>query len=159
MKLTNTLIQETIISPLIANTQSSAVQELLNCLLKKQFLTETTKLFSFIDDHDKLLNPAVGRGVAYHYSNSIEIKNPIAAFGISHDGINYNSPDGQKVHFIFLILDLSSDPTYHRKLITRFQHFINDIKNKSKILSSNSSEDIIETIKNWENDYLLNENI
>ena len=159
MKLTDSLICETILYPLNSESKSLAVQELLNCLQENKFLTSTTKLFSFIDDHDKLLNPAVGRGIAYHYSNSIEVHSPIAAFGVSPNGLDYNSPDGQKVHFIFLILDSVNEPIQHRKLITRFQLFINDLDNKSKILSSSNSQDIIDVILKWEEDYFLNENL
>ena len=159
MKLTEALIQETIVFPLSADSKSSAIQELLNCLQKKEFLTATTKLFTFIDDHDKLLNPAVGRGIAYHYSSSVEVNSPIAAFGISKNGLDYNSPDGQKVHFIFLILDSINEPIQHRKLITRFQLFINDIDIKTKILSSSSSQEIIDVIERWEENYLLNESL
>ena len=159
MKLSDSLIRETILNPLNAESQSSAVQELLNCMQQNGFLTATTKLFNFINDHDKLLNPAVGRGVAYHYSNSIEVDKPIVGFGISEKGLNYNSPDGQKVHFIFLILDSVNEPIQHRKLISRIQLFINDVKVKSDLLSSSNSEDIMNIILDWEENYLLNENL
>ena len=159
MKLSDTLKDNTIVYPLRSKTKSDAIQELLNCLLKQNFLTDTTKLFSFIDNHDKLLNPAVGRGIAYHYSSSTEIMTPIAALGISNEGIDYGSPDKQKVYFIFLTLDAMNEPIQHRKLITRFQHFINDNKIKSSILSSKSSDNIMKIIFNWENNYLKNEKI
>ena len=159
MKLTDALICETIVHSLNSESKSSVIKELLHCLQKNEFLTTTTQLFSFIDDHDKLLNPAVGRGIAYHYASSIEVNSPIAAFGISQNGLDYNSPDGQKVHYIFLILDSVNEPIQHRKLITRFQLFINDIDIKSKILSSTSSQDIIDVIKKWEENYFLNESL
>jgi len=159
MKLIDALMHETIIYPLNTESKSSAIKELLNCLQKNKFLTRTTKLFSFIEDHDKLLNPAVGRGIAYHYASSSEVNSPIAAFGISQNGLDYNSPDGQKVHYIFLILDSVNEPVQHRKLITRFQLFINNIDIKSKILSSSSSQDIIDIIEKWEEDYFLNEDL
>ena len=47
----------------------------------------------------------------------------------------------------------------HRKIITRFQHFINEHDMKSKILSTDSSNDIMEMIVNWEEEYLFNEKI
>ena len=159
MKLTDTLTEKTIIFPLTAVDKTESVKELLNCLLNEKYLTATTKLFSLIDKHDKSLNSAVGRGTAIHYSSSIEIENPVSVFGISETGINYDSPDSQKVHFIYLILDSINNPIEHRKLITRFQHFINEIDMKSKILSGNSSFDIMKIILNWEEEYLFNEKI
>ena len=159
MKLANTLSEQTILLPLGAIDKNSSIKSLLNCLLKQNYLTDTTTLFSIIDKHDKLMNPAVGRGIAYHYSNSIEVINPIAAFGISKEGIDYFSPDSQKVHFIFLILDSINEPSEHRKLITRFQHFINDVAMKTKILSSNTSSEVMKIILDWEENYLFNEKI
>ena len=103
------------------------------------------------------MNPAVGRGIAFHYSSSIEVNEMRAVLGISKAGIDYQSPDQQKVHFIFLILDSINNPSEHRKLITRFQNFINDIDMKTKILSSTSSLEIIKIISDWETNYLFNE--
>tara|TARA_B100000676_G_C17802161_1_gene692810 strand:- start:44 stop:523 length:480 start_codon:yes stop_codon:yes gene_type:complete len=159
MKLSDTLLEETILYPFQPNDKQSAIKSLLNRLMDLNYLTATSKLFSLIDEHDKLMNPAVGRGIAYHYSNSIEVDSPVAAFGISKDGIDYNSPDSQKVHFIFLILDSVNEPSEHRKLITRFQHFINDSEMKTKILSSQSPIDVMDIIINWEKNYLFNEKI
>ena len=155
MKLSDTLLEETILYPFQPNDKQSAIKSLLNRLMDLNYLTATSKLFSLIDEHDKLMNPAVGRGIAYHYSNSIEVDSPVATFGISKDGIDYNSPDSQKVHFIFLILDSVNDPSEHRKLITRFQHFINDSEMKTKILSSQSPRDVMDIIINWEKKYLF----
>ena len=159
MKLTDTLTEQTIILPLSASTKLDSVKELLNRLLNEKYLTATTKLFSLIDEHDKLLNSAVGKATAIHYSSSVEINNPVSVFGVSKKGIDYNSPDSQKVHFIFLILDSVNNPVEHRKIITRFQHFINEHDMKSKILSSDSSNDIMEMIVNWEEEYLFNEKV
>ena len=159
MKLTNTLSEQTILLPLGVIDKHNSIKSLLNCLLEQNYLTDTTKLFSIIDEHDKLMNPAVGRGIAYHYSNSIEVKNPVAAFGISKEGVDYSSPDSQKVHFIFLILDSINEPSEHRKLITRFQHFINDVDMKTKILSSNTPSEVMKIILDWEENYLFNEKI
>ena len=157
MKLSQILSKQNIIYPLKSQFKDKAIQELLNCLLNQNYLTSTTKLFSFINDDEKLMNAAVGRGIAFHSSSSIELQNSVAVFGISKDGINYDSPDGQKVHFIFLILDSLKEPEKHRRLISQIQNFINDSNVKSTILSSNSSLEISDIIINWENNYLSNE--
>ena len=157
MKLSNKLKQQNIIFPLQSKDRSSAIQEMLDCLLQLNYLTATVKLHSFIDEKDKLINSAVGRGTAYHYSTSIEINEQLAVFGFSPDGIDYNSPDGQGVHFILLILDTKEESDLHRKLITRFQHFINDLDYRGKVIDSQSRDELFELISSWEEQYLLNE--
>ncbi len=157
MKLSNKLKQQNIIFPLQSKDRSSAIQEMLDCLLKLNYLTATVKLHSFIDEKDKLINSAVGRGTAYHYSTSIEINEQLAVFGFSPDGIDYNSPDGQGVHFILLILDTIEQSDLHRKLITRFQHFINDLDCREKVIESQPRDELFDLISSWEEQYLLNE--
>ena len=157
MKLSNKLKQQNIIFPLQSKDRSSAIQEMLDRLLELNYLSATVKLHSFIDEKDKLINSAVGRGTAYHYSTSIEINEQLAVFGFSPSGINYNSPDGQGVHFILLILDTKEESDLHRKLITRFQHFINDLDYRGKVIDSQSRDELFNLIFSWEEQYLLNE--
>tara|TARA_B100001996_G_C18310096_1_gene458249 strand:- start:58 stop:537 length:480 start_codon:yes stop_codon:yes gene_type:complete len=159
MKLQDKIKNNTIIYPLESIDKSTTIQELLNCLLKEQFLTATTKLFSFIENHGKIMNPAVGRGIAFHHSSSIEVEDVVAVFGISPFGIDYKSPDQQKVHFVLLVLDPIDKPTVHRKLIHRFQKFINDLNIKTKLLECESNEQVMKLVFDWEEKYLLNEEI
>ena len=159
MNLIDKLNKNTIISPLISTDKSDAVQVLLNQLLNQKILTATVKLFTFINEHEKIMNPAIGRGVAFHYSRSIEVKELTAILGISINGIDYKSPDQQKVHFILLILDTVDNPVLHRKLIARFQKFINSVNMKTKILDCNSNSEVLNLITNWENKYLSKESI
>ena len=89
MKLSNRLKKQNIIFPLKSNGRSEAIQEMLDRLLELNYLTATVKLHSFIDNKNKLINSAVGRGISYHYSTSIEIENQLAFLWISSDGIDY----------------------------------------------------------------------
>ena len=159
MNLIDKLDKNTIIFPLSSNNKSDTVQILLNQLLNQKILTATVKLFSFINEHEKIMNPAIGRGVAFHYSSSVEVNKLTAILGISIDGIDYKSPDQQKVHFILLILDTVDNPVLHRKLINRFQKFINTINIKSELLDCKSNTEVYNLITTWENQYLSNESI
>jgi len=159
MKLKDKIKYNTIIYPIQSNDKSATIQELLNKLLQENFLTATTKLFSFIEDHDKIMNPAVGRGIAFHHSSSVEVDEMIAVLGISNSGVDYQSPDQQKVHFILLILDPINEPTLHRKFIHRFQKFINDYNIKTQLLECSSIEQIVKLMYDWEEKYLLSEEI
>jgi len=157
MKLSNRLKKQNIIFPLKSNGRSEAIQEMLDRLLELNYLTATVKLHSFIDNKNKLINSAVGRGISYHYSTSIEIENQLAILGISSEGIDYESPDGQKVHFILLILDTEKEKNLHRKLVNRFQHFISESNFRMKIIDCVSVDEVAKLISAWEEEYLLNE--
>ena len=104
MKLIDKIKNNTLIFPLQSEEKSTTIHELLNHLLLEGYLTETTKLFSFIENDDKTIGSAVGRGIAFHHSSSVEVNELTAVLGISKTGVDYQSPDRQRVHFILLIL-------------------------------------------------------
>ena len=159
MKLIDKIKDNTLIFPINSIEKSTTMQELLNHLLNEGCLTATTKLFSWIKDHDKMIGSAVGRGVAFHHSSSKEVNEMIAVLGISSSGIDYESPDMQKVHFVLLLLDPMNEPNLHRKFIHRFQKFINEGDMKTKILDCESKNEILDLINAWENEYSLDENV
>ena len=159
MKLIDKITNNTLIFSLQSQEKSTAMHELLNHLMSKEYLTATTKLFSFIENDDKKIGSAVGRGIAFHHSTSIEVNEMVAVLGISKVGVDYKSPDKQKVHFVLLILDSINEPNKHRKFIHRFQKFINEHDIKTKILDCESKEEVLTLINDWENNYLINENL
>ena len=159
MKLIDKIKDNTLIFPINTVDKSTTMQELLNHILDEGYLTATKKLFSSINNQDKMIGSAVGRGVAFHHSSSKEVDELIAVLGVSPKGIDYESPDMQRVHFVLLLLDPMSEPNLHRKFIHRFQKFINEGDIKTKILDSNSKKEILDLINEWENEYLLDGNV
>jgi mannitol/fructose-specific phosphotransferase system IIA component (Ntr-type) len=151
MKLSEKINNKTIIYPLRAKSKEDALHELLDYFQSLDYLTATTKLFSYLSSKDKIFNSASGRGVAYHYHTSVEVTETLAVLGISKDGIDYNATDGLFCHFILLILEPMSSPNSHRKLINLFQELIKNPIVKSNLLELNSSEEVEKIIINWEN--------
>ena len=150
MNLLDKLNKQTIISPLASMCKQDVMHELLDHLLKLNYLTSTVKLFEYIDYKDKQFNSATGRGIAYHYNTSIEISETVAVLGISKDGIDYGANDGLLCHFILLIIEPKHEENKHRILINLFQNMIKDSNVRSKLLNGKSPIDLEQIIKNWE---------
>ena len=151
MKLSEKINNKTIIYPLRATSKQDVLHELLNYFQSLEYLSATTKLFSYLESKNKTFDSISGRGVVYHYHTSIEVKETLAVLGISKQGIDYNATDGLLCHFILLILEPINRPNNHRKLINLFQNLIKNPDIKSKLLELNSSDKVAKTIKDWEN--------
>ena len=150
MNLLDKLNKKTIISPLVSICKQDVMHELLNHLLKLNYLTSTVKLFEHIDNKDKQFNSAIGRGIAYHYNTSVEISETVAVLGISKSGIDYGANDGLLCHFILLIIEPQHEENKHRILINLFQNMIKDSNVRSELLNGQSPIDLEQIIKNWE---------
>ena len=158
MNLSDLLNERTICSPIISNTRDSAIQELLNHIQSLGYLSETVKLYKYIEELENSHSTAAGKGVAYPHSTSIEVDDLICILGISKTGLDFNSPDGQLCHIILLSLSSKDEPGKHRKFITLFRSLISDSNIRTLLLEAENSTQIKNIILNWEdNDSLMDE--
>ena len=159
MKLLDKLIRETILIPLQATTKEGANQELLTHLQSMDILSATIKLFENIKKQEKYFSSSAGRGIAYPHSTSIEIDKLTCVLGISQQGIDYNSPDGHDCHIILLTLSPVDDPVKHRKFIARFRSMVQNPNIRSNLCESTSSDEILNIIYKWEEEYSQKDNL
>ena len=155
MNLSDLLNETTVCSPLVSNTRNGAIQELLNHAQNLRYISATIKLYTYIKKLENNHSTATGKGVAYPHSTSIEIENLTCILGISKTGLDFNSPDGQLCHIILLSLSSENEPDKHRKFITLFRSMIADSNIRTLILEANNATQISEIINNWEDRYLL----
>jgi mannitol/fructose-specific phosphotransferase system IIA component (Ntr-type) len=52
----------------------------------------------------------IGHGVAIPHARRAELKEPIVAVGISEAGVDFDAPDGQPTHVVFLLVTPRADP-------------------------------------------------
>ena len=150
MNLRDKLKETAILLPMQASTQSEAIQELLVHLQSLDKLSATSKLYAVMMEKEETLTSAAGRGIAYPHSTSIEIDDLVCVLGISKEGLDFNSPDGQLCHLILLTLSPEEDPSGHRKFITRFRIMFDNPEIRFGLLEANHAGEIMDIIQNWE---------
>ena len=127
MKLSDTINNKTILFPLESTSKKEAIELLLNHCIKADMLQSSGKLNLYLNNKDKIFNSAAGRGIAYHYNTSVEVKKIISILGISKNGINYNAEDGLLCNFILLVLEPENEPTQHRKFINFYEKTVLEV--------------------------------
>ncbi len=77
-------------------------------------VVSTEKLAAAVIQREQTMSTALGDGVAVPHARLPEITEPMVALGRSATGIEWNAPDGQHVHFVFLLL--TSEKNYEEQL-------------------------------------------
>ena len=150
MELGDKLSNETILVPMLAISKEEAIQELLTHLLSLDILSDTIKLFTYIKEQEGIFTSSAGRGIAYPHSTSVEIDKLTCILGISHKGIDFNSPDGHDCHIILLTLSPINEPKEHRKFITRFRLMVDNPEIRSHMIDSRTCNETFNIISDWE---------
>ena len=149
MKITDKLNKETIVF-LTKESRTDAIEELLNQLVKYNYLEKSVKLFSFIESQELKNSSDIGRGVALPHSISKEIQNLVCILGISKNGISYNNDSIHPCHIVLLSLSPNNKPDVHRKFISKFQLLMTDPILKQKIINANSTQELEKILIQWE---------
>ena len=159
MNLLDKLKKDTILLPVESSTQAGIIHELLVHLQNLAILSATSNLFVNITNNEKSLPSAAGRGVAYPHSTSLEVDELVCVLGISKNGIDFHSPDGQLCHLILMTLSPIEDPCEHRKFITRFQTMLNNPKLRSNLLDATKNSEVIDIVQKWEEEESMMDDI
>ena len=112
MKLTDIVAADAVITDLKATNKDEAIREIVNSLrlAGKVAAEHTDAIISAIMKREELGSTGIGRGVAVPHTKHPSVSKLIGTVGVSHQGVDFDSLDGEKVHLMFLLI---SPPDRH----------------------------------------------
>lgn len=150
IKIIPLLKKESIIFNFVAPSKSQALQKLVDVLAKNNKLTKAqhTALFKAVMEREKLCSTAIGEGVAIPHPRNVVIedtKKPLIALGISRNGLDFESIDGEPTHLVFLLSAPRSD--IHLKIMARLSRLLKDKVLRYKLVNSQNFEDFMRILE------------
>lgn len=93
-----------IIGALRYNERDKVIEELCELAATQVEEPDSDDIYKAVIIRENEMGTALEEGIAVPHARLPDIKSPLVIFGRSIDGVEWNSPDGKPVHFIFLIL-------------------------------------------------------
>ncbi len=94
-----------IIADLKATTRDQALQELSELAATQERIHEAEDIYAAVLERESEMGTALESGLAIPHARFPRMPRPIIVFGRSRSGIeDWDTPDGQDTHFIFLVL-------------------------------------------------------
>jgi mannitol/fructose-specific phosphotransferase system IIA component (Ntr-type) len=87
---------------------------------------------------EKAMSTGIGSGVAIPHARLSGISNPIVAVGVSLDGIDFDAPDGELAHLIFLILTPAQDAGAQVEILADIAKIFQHKEMRERALQSHS---------------------
>lgn len=109
------LIQERVIIDIDVLTKEDAIKMMCAELLKYGNISELQNILSLVLEREKLCSTGLGDEVALPHCRTSDVEYPMAVCAFLGDGesIDWDSPDGQGVRYIFLLVSPLHDPNMH----------------------------------------------
>lgn len=146
MKIADFLEVNTIIPDLKSKTKQDVIIELANSISSVHNNINADKLVEVLGEREKLCSTAIDEGVAVPHAKISGIRDITLGFGRSSIGIDYDSLDKKTTNFFITLVAPEEAVGTHIELLARISKIFRDPELRSKLLQSESAEQIYQTI-------------
>ncbi len=115
MTLTEYLAEDRV----VIDVQDDDVRGILKQLLAPFAGATTEIVLAALLAREKVLSTGIGHGIAIPHAISSSIREPQVLLGISPEGADYQSMDGEPVHVFFVLLSPPDRASHHTRLLAR----------------------------------------
>ncbi|MCS7227631.1 MAG: PTS sugar transporter subunit IIA [Endomicrobia bacterium] len=147
MKIMSFLDPKSIILPIKEKEKKAIIKELIDVLERNHRVKNKDEAFKSVIEREKLGSTGVGLGVAIPHGRTSSVDKLVGALGISPEGVDFESLDGEPVHFVFLILSPLDATGDYLRAISRVARFFKDKFFREALKNVSSVEEAIKIIK------------
>ena len=126
MKIVDFLNEKAIIAEMTATTKEAAIRELVDSLAKAEGIKNKEELVKALMNRESLGSTGIGQGVGIPHGKTNSVKKLVAAFGICHNGVNFDALDGEAVYIFFLLVAPEDSAGPHLKGLARISRLLRD---------------------------------
>ena len=150
MKLSDTLALDRVTLALSSTDKDGAIKELLDLLNRSAPLSDPEAVLKRILYEESIMSTGVGSGLGIPHARSDQVDGVVTALGISPEGIDYGSADGEPVRLVFLILSSVSAMPAYMSVLSRTSRIFDQEEMRNRVLAAESAEEIINLIRSQE---------
>lgn len=128
MKFADFIRVQAIKADLAAADKDSAIEELVGGLVAANEIAagEQESIVKAIMKREELGSTGIGRGVAVPHTKHPSVSRLIGTVGVSSEGVDFNSLDGEKVQLFFLLISPPDRPGDHLRALENISRQLRD---------------------------------
>jgi PTS system nitrogen regulatory IIA component len=111
------------------------------------------KLVKVLMDRERLGSTGIGGGIGIPHGKLKNLESLILGFGLSRQGIDFESMDGRPTHIYFLLLTPESSAGVHLKLLARISRLLKNDGVKERLMQAQAPQDVITIIEEEDEDF------
>jgi mannitol/fructose-specific phosphotransferase system IIA component (Ntr-type) len=144
MKFSDFINVASIKADLEADDKPAAIRQLVESLASTGAIAagEVEGIVGAIMKREELGSTGIGRGVAVPHTKHASIERLVGTVGISADGVDFNSLDGDKVHLLFLLVSPPDRPGDHLRALENISRQLRDESFCRYLKQARSSADV-----------------
>ena len=128
MKFADFICDEAITAQLAAEDKESVIEELVAALVDAEQISEEDRdsIVKAVLKREELGSTGIGRGVAVPHTKHPSVDKLVGTVGISSDGVDFDSLDGEQVQLFFLLFSPPDRPGDHLRALENISRQLRD---------------------------------
>jgi len=149
MKIFEVLHKEAIISDLKAIDKQGVLEELVLPIANIAGVNQDY-LVRVLMERERLGSTGIGEGVGIPHGKLKDLTSLVLGFGLSRQGVDFESMDGQPTHIFFLLVTPENSTGLHLKLLARISRILKNEFFRQKLMDAANSDEIYSIIQEEE---------
>ncbi len=145
MKLIDVLQKEAILIGLKSKSKKGVIKELVTPLARMAKV-DSVELIRVLLERERLGSTGIGGGIGIPHGKLKNLDSLLLGFGISHEGVDFESMDGQPVHIFFLLVTPETSIDIHLKMLARISGILKNELFIEKLLNAKDPNEVWEII-------------
>ena len=128
MKFSTFVCERAMRADLVADDKEGVIRELVGALVEADALKadEVENIVKAILKREELGSTGIGRGIAVPHTKHSSVEKLVGTVGVSSEGVDFTSLDGEKVHIIFLLVSPPDRPGDHLRALESISRQLRD---------------------------------
>ncbi len=136
-----------------ADNKEGVIRELVEGLVRAGSLNadDMDGIIKAIMKREELGSTGIGKGIAVPHTKHVGVQKLVGTVGVSADGVDFNSLDGEKVHLLFLLISPPDRPGDHLRALENISRQLRDDSFCRFLKQSRSQPDIQQLLDEADN--------
>ncbi|SEL58619.1 PTS fructose transporter subunit IIABC [Paenibacillus sp. OK003] len=142
MRITDLMIQETMIMDLQATTKEEAIDELIASLNRSGRINDPVLFKEMIYKREAESSTGIGGGIAMPHAKTTAVNEPTVVFAKSRKGLDFEALDDEPAHIFFMIAAPEGAANTHLRTLAALSRLLIDSDFISQLMSTDTPEEV-----------------
>ena len=157
MKFSDFVKTSSIRAELASSDKEGVIRELVASLCESGQLAsdEQENIIQAIMKREELGSTGIGRGIAVPHTKHPSVQQPVGTVGVSIEGVDFQSLDGEKVQLFFMLISPPDRPSDHLRALENISKQLQDETFCRFLKQSKTPDDIQQILEEADNNQFV----
>src|SRR6266513_3517455 len=132
---------------LTTTDKKGVLEELVTQLARSGKIKDAKTTVDILLEREKLGSTGIGQGIAIPHAKTDQVKEVVAAFGLSRRGVQFDSLDGEPVYIFFLLVAPPEAAGLHLKALARISRLLKDKFFRQSLRDVKDAQEVLKIIR------------